>query len=485
MPPSVLDHAILAKARVGRHDRQNNRPGETMVHRTQIMVTLILLLVGFLPAGLSEANVRRPGVQPDDAGNLASVADGSETLEFDYDNSGRVNTVSQGGTTINYRYGPDERRVGKTVDGTTTRYFTDGLVTYETDGATTEIQRAYVFLPDGYTPIMLVAFDNGTPDKVYFYLNDHLSTPRIVTNETGQGVWRARYAPFGQVIDCEVGGDSNFTAPCPLAQPIRFPGQWDDGVEGVWYNWHRFYLPEYGIYGRVDPVFQVGAQVWDYVGGNPVAGIDPAGLLTDEWAPGGPYGITYGRPGPASSGIRAPQNKLWALDATNAAFDWAFNWFGSLDWVREQLGADGIVNKNSMAYQTVENIGVAADIAIVGKALHGLAKYGFKHLRHLRKGKCSSGPGPVSGLPRGGSAATKKDAYHAFPDVIDNFAGEGGMFKIQTKAPGGAVVGESTLYQVEGSLNHVDGIFEWIVNQGTVTHRRFIKDGVITGIQNQ
>ena len=217
----------------------------------------------------------------DNAGNLTSITQGGDTLQFAYDKSGRVNSVTDGLKTVDYRYGPDERRVGKTINGTTTtRYFTDGLVTYEIDGATTEIQRAYVFLPDGYTPIMLVTFNNGMPDKVYFYLNDHLSTPRIVTNDTGQGVWRARYAPFGQRIEqCYDAQEETWDAPCPLVQPIRFPGQWDDGVPGVWYNWHRFYLPEYGIYGRVDPVFQVGAQVWDYVGGNPVASIDPTGLI--------------------------------------------------------------------------------------------------------------------------------------------------------------------------------------------------------------
>ena len=216
----------------------------------------------------------------DNAGNLTSVTQGSDTLQFGYDKSGRVSSVEDASTTLNYRYGPDERRVARSVNGTTTRYFTDGLVTYELDGATTEIQRAYVFLPDGYTPIMLVRFDNGVPTELYFYLNDHLSTPRIVTDDMGASVWRARYAPFGEVIErCDTNQDGVWNDPCPLSQPIRFPGQWDDGIEGVWYNWHRFYLPEYGLYARVDPVFQVGARVWDYVGGNPVSSIDPLGLI--------------------------------------------------------------------------------------------------------------------------------------------------------------------------------------------------------------
>ena len=43
------------------------------------------------------------------------------------------------------------------------------------------------------------------------------------------------------------------------------------------------------------------------------------------------------------------------------------------------------------------------------------------------------------------------------------------------------------LYQLEGSLNGVSGVFEWIVDsrpEKGVTHRLFIKDGTITGKPN-
>ena len=76
----------------------------------------------------------------------------------------------------------------------------------------------------------------------------------------------------------------------------------------------------------------------------------------------------------------------------------------------------------------------------------------------------------VNGLERTGSA-TKKDAYHAFNDIIDNYAGDAHKFEINN--------GE--LYQIEGSLNGVDGRFEWIIQDGRVTHRMFVEGGVITG----
>jgi hypothetical protein len=90
----------------------------------------------------------------------------------------------------------------------------------------------------------------------------------------------------------------------------------------------------------------------------------------------------------------------------------------------------------------------------------------------------------VLGRARTGSA-TKTDPQHAFPDIVDNFVGSATKFSIPTKGAGGAVVRQSELYQVEGGLNSKPGVFEWIVDQGQVTHRRFIANGRVTGQANQ
>lgn len=76
--------------------------------------------------------------------------------------------------------------------------------------------------------------------------------------------------------------------------------------------------------------------------------------------------------------------------------------------------------------------------------------------------------------------ATKLDSHHAFNDIVDNYANKGKAFTLK-----GADGKTRRLYQVEGSLNGKDGIFEWIYekNKG-VTHRRFIPNGKITGKPN-
>jgi hypothetical protein len=90
----------------------------------------------------------------------------------------------------------------------------------------------------------------------------------------------------------------------------------------------------------------------------------------------------------------------------------------------------------------------------------------------------------VSGLSRTGSAL-KSDPHHAFPNLVDNFARDAKRFEIPTRGPGGQIVRTSELFQVEGSLNGQPGVFEWIVDQDKISHRRFIPGGTVTGFPNQ
>ena len=79
---------------------------------------------------------------------------------------------------------------------------------------------------------------------------------------------------------------------------------------------------------------------------------------------------------------------------------------------------------------------------------------------------------PIQGLQRTGSAL-KTDPYHAFPDVVDNFASSATKTQLQSGA---------ALYQVEGSLNGAAGRFEWVVEDANVTHRMFVGSGTINGV---
>ena len=73
----------------------------------------------------------------------------------------------------------------------------------------------------------------STSQKVIYTIHsDHLGTPQVLTDETGQVVWSARYDPFGQaMINDDPDGDGN-----RVTFNLRFPGQYYDAETGLHYS---------------------------------------------------------------------------------------------------------------------------------------------------------------------------------------------------------------------------------------------------------
>jgi hypothetical protein len=61
---------------------------------------------------------------------------------------------------------------------------------------------------------------------------------------------------------------------------------------------------------------------------------------------------------------------------------------------------------------------------------------------------------------------------HGFSDIIDNYAGLAEVTDL----------GNAKLYQVQGSQNGIIGRFEWIIQDGKVTHRMFIRNPELNGV---
>jgi len=103
----------------------------------------------------------------------------------------------------------------------------------------------------------------------YYYHNDHLGTPQVMTDTNATVVWQANYMPFGKA-DIVV---ENFT------NNIRFPGQYFDQESGLHYNYFRDYDPELGRYIQSDPIGLAGGiNTYGYALGNPISYTDPYGL---------------------------------------------------------------------------------------------------------------------------------------------------------------------------------------------------------------
>lgn len=111
--------------------------------------------------------------------------------------------------------------------------------------------------------------------QIYYVHNDHLSTPKMMTDEQGTKVWEATHTPFG---DASVAEDVDHDGEI-VTLNIRFPGQYYDQETGLHYNWNRYYNPQTGRYITSDPIGLAGGiNTYGYVGQNPILNTDITGL---------------------------------------------------------------------------------------------------------------------------------------------------------------------------------------------------------------
>jgi RHS repeat-associated protein len=206
--------------------------------------------------------------------------------EFVYGIGGRLKQVknkAQGSDSTkvlaNYSYDPFGRRLSKTVFGangdnsgeSTTTYFlysAQGLMAeYNEQGVAI---RNYNYWPDatwGSNPLYLEQFKDGAIQH-YFYHNDHLGTPQVLSDAQGRIVWNVEFTSFGEVT----------LHKNQIENPLRFPGQYFDVETGLHYNYLRYYDPSQGRYIRSDPIgLDGGLNTYSYVLNNPLIHTDPTG----------------------------------------------------------------------------------------------------------------------------------------------------------------------------------------------------------------
>jgi RHS repeat-associated protein len=222
---------------------------------------------------------------------LASVTDSSGVRQLSYDGRGNISgelrnlvpvltTYDPYGRLASYSsagfnafamlYSGSDERVQVTVGTTPRRFVHDesGRLIGEY-GATGTVYAEHVWLmPDieegGWEPLALV----GPSTKSWVH-GDHLGTPVLITSAAGAQVNNFDALPFGTRWQALAASPTTAMA---------FPGQLID-VADRFYNRYRDYDPSLGRYLQADPIGLAGGDnLYGYVGGNPLGGIDPDGL---------------------------------------------------------------------------------------------------------------------------------------------------------------------------------------------------------------
>ncbi len=115
----------------------------------------------------------------------------------------------------------------------------------------------------------LLMMTSAARAEIYYYHNDHLGTPQIMTNSSRQVVWEAVRKPFGETTVVVNTIENN----------LGFPGQYFDAEAGLYQNYFRDYDASLGRYMESDPIgLRGGLNVFSYVSSNPLSYIDLLGL---------------------------------------------------------------------------------------------------------------------------------------------------------------------------------------------------------------
>jgi RHS repeat-associated protein len=242
------------------------------------------------------------GTVPIDFGYDENANITSETgWTYVYDLSNQLIRVLSGTNQVaEYTYNGAGQRIKK-VTRTETRIFhydLQGHLIAETN-QTGHMLAEYIYLGD----ILLAMIKPG--EALYYYHNDHLGTPQVLTDNIGTIAWKAVYTAFGEAV----------ASIETIENPFRFPGQYYDQETGLHYNYFRYYNPQTGRYITPDPIgLEGGINLFAYVANNPVNMIDPAGerVLFGGLGAGGFFGWKKGWLSQVSIGL--------AFDTTTKEF---------------------------------------------------------------------------------------------------------------------------------------------------------------------
>lgn len=362
--------------------------------------------------------------------------------------------ISEGTNSFAYSYDVNGIRLSKTINGVATEFLYSGTQLLRQVTGNNTIW--FIYDQDG-----MIGFElNGTP---YYYLRNLLSDVTGIIDANGNVVVNYTYDSWGKLLSV-TGSQANTVG---ALNPIRYRGYYYDAETGFYYLNSRYYDAETGRFISPDVLSEDG-NLYSYCQNDPINRSDESGYLSKFWkriikiavgvvATVAAVAITVATGGaalPVVAGVVASTVIGGVVNgAVQAANGGDFS-EGFLDGAADGLMWGGIFALGGSLINAAKVTGSAVKAS--ANAVNRCGNIGGQSSKSIVN--------DIIGKPRVGSAL-KTDAHHAFPDIIDNYAGYATKSFINNNA---------VKYELTGSLNGKIGVFEWMLNDsGEVFHRFF------------
>jgi RHS repeat-associated protein len=214
----------------------------------------------------SLANNRLNGTNYDDSGNTIQTAE-NQIYVYDAENKMVEAKDANGNTLGTYFYDGDGKRVKKAVPNSEETIFV-----YDADGK----------LIAEYSNIVA----SQQEAKTSYLTNDHLGSPRILTDQNGQVISRRDFLPFGEEIQSGTGGRNSaqgYGGQDSIRQ--KFTLYERDNETDLDFAQARYYSYQHGRFTSIDPLLSTGEvsnpQSWNrytYALNSPYFYTDPTGM---------------------------------------------------------------------------------------------------------------------------------------------------------------------------------------------------------------
>ncbi|MGI8544185.1 MAG: RHS repeat domain-containing protein [Aridibacter sp.] len=447
---------------------------------------------------------------------------------YSYDLSGNIISDAEGRTFI-YDAENKQKEVKNSSNVTVGTYFYDG------DGkrikkVTASEEIVFVYDAGGK---LVAEYSSQTPQTTAttrYLTSDHLGSPRIITDGSGNVLSRRDFLPFGEELYTGTGNRQTghgYTYGDSTRQ--KFTGYQRDEETDLDFAQARMYSSQLGRFTAVDPLLVSGNSAnpqtfnrYAYVMNSPLLFTDPTGLMGEYWDRNGHYlgmdedgkdGLTYladvtertddgyyvnnivATPYLDILRLRSATSSQSASGRTNiqallSGFSEGYN-----DTITGagKGGANFLINSSNLLTQPFGPAGAAIGIPNPFR----IEPYTFDSLRQARVGSgveigsglgvgaafgvFSGGSSALSVVPRGSSffqgtrytdkvlGQMKTGDFHAFPESVRAFESAGRV----TNITGGDGVVRQML-RIPGGYRNSNGFFEFIKEQnGNINHRFF------------